>query len=141
MPEVSEKSKGIFSKMASLFRGKEQADSIGQNSSSTEILSGIYKLLVDKEKRNVDDHKEKDKKQQQEESELEKRHKEVLKALTVKRATKRKVKETEKVVEEKPTKVVPKKVEVPKPGEAPKPPSKPAEVPTDRKSTRLNSSH
>ena len=68
MPEVSEKSKGIFSKMASLFRGKEQADSIGQNSSSTEILSGIYKLLVDKEKRNVDDHKEKDKKQQQEES-------------------------------------------------------------------------
>ena len=134
MPEVSEKSKGIFSKMASLFRGKEQADSIGQNSSSTEILSGIYKLLVDKEKRNVDDHKEKDKKQQQEESELEKRHKEVLKALTVKRVTKRKVKETEKVVEEKPSTKTPKtetpKTETPKTGETPAAKTEPPKVET-----------
>ena len=48
MPEVSDKSKGIFGKMMGLFSRKPK-DSIGPNSSSTEIISGIHKMLVQRE--------------------------------------------------------------------------------------------
>lgn len=110
MPELSEGSKGIFSKMFSLFRGKQDGDSITENSSSTDLLSGIYKLLVKRENRRLLESKNSKKDGQQEEREEEKRHKEILKALTVKRPAKKKVEEKlkeepkeKKLVEPQPT--------------------------------------
>ena len=121
MPEVSEKSKGIFSKMIGLFRG---GDSLTGSSSSTELLSGIYKLLVTRESRRILDSKKELKEKQNEERLENKRHREILKALTVKRPVK---KAAEKKVE-KETKKIKKEAEV-KPTETPKPEAKPAAKP------------
>jgi hypothetical protein len=109
MPEVSEKSKGIFGKIMGLFNGQSK-DSIGENSSSTELLSGIYKMIVQREDFRKQEYKENLKSDKAEERLVEKRHKEILKALTVKRP--------KKVVEEK-KKEEPSKLPE-KPGEPPK---------------------
>ncbi len=143
MPEVTEQGKSVFKRMMSLFRGDGQADSIGQTSSSSDLLSGIYKLLVKRETIKVSDDKDRELQQRQEEKELEKRHKEILKALTVKRPAKKKIEKkiqekTEKPVKprgtskesktEMPSKDGAPKTEVPK-TEAPKPEVRKTETP------------
>jgi hypothetical protein len=103
MPEVSEEGKSIVKRVMGLFRSNEQTkDSIGKNSSSTEILSGIYKMLVQRETQRALDYKTDKKQNQAEERELEKRHREILKALSFKRPPKKQIEK--KVAEEKPAK-------------------------------------
>ena len=92
MPEVSEEGKSIVKRVMGLFRSNEQTkDSIGKNSSSTQILSGIYKMLVKRETQRALDYKTDKKQNQAEERELEKRHREILKALSFKRPPKKPV--------------------------------------------------
>ena len=88
MPEVSDKSKGIFGKMMGLFSRKPK-DSIGPNSSSTEIISGIHKMLVQREDFRDKEYKDNLKNSKAEERLEKQRHREILKALTVKRPAKK----------------------------------------------------
>jgi len=130
MPEVSDKSKGIFGKMMGLFSRKPK-DSIGPNSSSTEIISGIHKMLVQREDFRDKEYKDNLKNSKAEERLEKQRHREILKALTVKRPAKKTIekkieKETKKVKQEQKAKQVEKPVEAPKPkAELPKPAEKP----------------
>ena len=129
MPEVSESSKGVFSRIKNLFGGKQEKDSIGKSSSTTEIISGIHKLLVEKEAARLQDYKKGLKEDKAEERQLQKRHKEILKALTVKRP-KEKIEKPPKEVkpEAKPEAKPEVKPEVKRPVEA-KPPAKVPEKP------------
>ena len=135
MPEVSEESKGIFSRIMGLFRGGEAKDSIGKSSSSTQILSGIYKMLIQRETQRELDYKQGKKSGKEEESELEERHREILKALTIKRPVKKQIeKKIEKAKEEKPAGEPAKTTETPSkavetPSKAPEIPPKTVETP------------
>lgn len=129
MPEVSEKGKGLFDKITGLFRGKQEGDSFSIESSSTKILSGIYKLLVLREANKMLNDDSALREMRADEIKEEKRHKEILKALTVKRPVKKTVQkkveqETKKAKQEQKTK----EAATPKPSEAPtKPSTKPGE--------------
>jgi GH24 family phage-related lysozyme (muramidase) len=133
MPEVSDKSKGIFGKMMGLFSRKPK-DSIGENSSSIEIISGIHKMLVQREDFRNKEYKDNLRDSKAEERQEKQRHREILKALTVKRPAKKTIekkieKETKKIKQEQKAKQVEKPAEAPKPkAELPKPAPK-AEAP------------
>ena len=145
-PVVSEKTKGSASflkktanKIGSLFSSKKNSEDTAEPMSNTEYLGEIYKLMV----KNRDDIKFERQQQvnhrEEEDSEEQKRHSEIIKALTIRRRPKpKRVERRERKAEEKvkkkeePAKKPGKPAEPAKPTEPakkPSEPSKPAEPP------------
>lgn len=78
--------KSIMGGLLSLFRGeKKDSDILGKNATDAEVLGGIYKLMVQKEKLNVLEHERRKNYKEEEENEQARRHAEIIKALSIRR--------------------------------------------------------
>jgi len=131
---VKDTSKKLFSSFVNFFR-KEEKDTLDKNSSPTDLLKGIHKLLIEIDVQKKIDAKNDRKADKNEEREEERRHKAILKALTVRRkkpkpkAEPLKKKKEKVKPEEKPEKVTKPKAEPAPKAEPPKPKVEKAEVP------------
>jgi predicted chitinase len=134
LQQVSDDSKKTASRLFSLFRKnqEEQQSAVPENNvTSLKLLSMIYDLMLTREAQLQLDYDDDLKEKQKEEEEQNRRHQEILKALTVKRKPeeKRRVKkeaekETKKEIEKKP------EVKPTAPAPAPVPPKEPKVEPT-----------
>ena len=148
-PVVSDKTKSsasflkkTVSKIGSLFKSKKLGDELtAEPMSNTEYLGEIYKLMVQNhddiklERQQIDNRKE------EEDSEEQKRHSEIIKALTLRRRPKpKRVERREKKAEEKAAPTAPSMPGKPgkKPGlpSAPSKPSQPPSKPAETKPTQ-----
>jgi hypothetical protein len=78
--------KSLMGGLLSLLRGSNKdSEILGKNASDSEVLGGIYKLMVQKENLNRLDYEKRKNYAEEEESEQARRHAEIVKALTVRR--------------------------------------------------------
>ena len=78
--------RSLMGGLMSLLRGSNKdSEVLGKNSSDSEVLGGIYKLMVQKENFNKLEHERRTNYLEEEESEKARRHKEIIKALTIRR--------------------------------------------------------
>jgi predicted lactoylglutathione lyase len=129
--------RSLMGGLLSLLRGSNNdSEVLGKNSSDSEVLGGIYKLMVQKENFNKLEHERRTNYLEEEEIEQARRHAEILKALSVRRKpAPKKVKAKEPVVPGMPKAPTP-KAPAPAPTPAPTPkapapaPKAPAPAPT-----------
>ena len=78
--------KSLMGGLMSLLRGSNKdSETLGKNSSDSQILGGIYKLMVQKEAFNKLEHERRSNYLEEEEIEKNKRHNEIIKALSIRR--------------------------------------------------------
>ena len=90
MADINDSSKkttrSLMGGLMSLLRGSNKdSEVLGKNSSDSEVLGGIYKLMVQKENFNKLQHERRANYLEEEESEKARRHNEIIKALTIRR--------------------------------------------------------
>jgi predicted chitinase len=90
MADINDSSKkttrSLMGGLMSLLRGSNKdSEVLGKNSSDSEVLGGIYKLMVQKENFNKLEHERRANYLEEEESEKARRHNEIIKALTIRR--------------------------------------------------------
>lgn len=131
MPQVSDvtkdTTKGLVGKLFGLFRKDQSADLVGSNTSNSTILSGIYKLIFEAEVQKQLDFERGQRLQKTQDMEVEKRHQEIIKALSLKRfkTPKRIERKIEEVAKEKPVKETKPEIPVTKPTATPTPTTPP----------------
>lgn len=99
LSKLKDNTNEVVSKLLKSFTGGEDVDNLNKKSPPTKILKGILKLMVELEAQRKSDDISDLKSSKVEERESEKRHKEVLKALTVRRKPKKTAKQTKKKTE------------------------------------------
>lgn len=130
---IRESTKQVVDKLLNLFGLKKDVGELTEKSNSKEIITGIHKLLVETEAQRKSDFKTEMSSVKDEEKETEKRHGEILKALTVRRKPVKRVKKEE--VKKKPTEKTGERKATPVEGGKTTPPNVPAPRPAPPVST------
>ena len=124
LSKIKDNTKDVVGKLVKLFVGSDEIDGLTKKSPPQKILKGIVKLLAEIEAQKKSDYADDRRSLKQEERESNRRHKEILKALTVRR--KPAEKKPTKKAEAKPAETKPAKPAEAKPAETK--PAKPAEA-------------